>query len=204
MPLMPSAMALRARSAVPCAEVGVVHAAGGWRRADEGVRAGVVRDAVDGKVLSDGHFRRHDHVVGRGEQASTPAAMSAEAAATTSSLVFAVCSTYSMPLCVKVCLCVRDGLAGVRLIEGVEQANLGDVRVLSEHHIHDELGVERVARAGDIVDAGGAWRSQGRKLRRRPQESSRPRRRARRSARRWWRWERWRPRRRRWPDRQAA
>ena len=57
-------------------------------------------------------------------------------------------------LCVKVCLCVRDGLGGVRLIEGVEQANLGDVRVLGEHHIHDELGVERVARAGHIVDAG--------------------------------------------------
>ena len=139
----------------PCAEVGVVHAAGGVGAvADEGVRAGVVRDAVDGKVLSDGHFRRHDHVVGRGEHGIHTGGD--ERGGGGDDLVVGVGGLLDVldALCVKVCLCVRDGLGGVRLIEGVEQADLGDIGVLGEHHVHNKIGVERVARAGHIVDAG--------------------------------------------------
>ena len=146
------------------AEVGVVHAAGGVGAvADEGVRAGVVRDAVDGKVLSDGHFSGHDHVVGRGEHGVHTGGD--ERGGGGDDLVVGVRGLLDVldALCVKVCLCVRDGLGGVRLIEGVEQADLGDVRVLSEHHIHDELGVERVARAGNVVDAGELGGVRGRR-----------------------------------------
>ena len=113
-----------------------------------------MRDAIGGKVLGDRHFRCHDDVVGRGEHGVHTGGD--ERGGGGDDLVVGVRGLLDVldALCVKVCLGVRDGLGGVRLIEGVEQADLGDVRVLSEHHIHDELGVERVARAGDIVDAG--------------------------------------------------
>ena len=113
-----------------------------------------MRDAVDGKVLGDRHFRCHDDVVGRGEHGVHTGGD--ERGGCGDDLIVGVRGLLDVldALGVEVSLGVRDGLGGVRLIEGVEQADLGDVRVLGEHHIHDELGVERVARAGDIVDAG--------------------------------------------------
>ena len=37
---------------------------------------------------------------------------------------------------------------------GVEQAHLGGIRVLGQHHIQDKFGVQGVAGAGEVVDAG--------------------------------------------------
>ena len=85
-------------------------------------------DAVGGKVLSDGHFRGHDDVVGRGEHGVHTGGD--ERGGGGDDLVVGVRGLLDVldALGVEVSLGVRDGLGGVRLIEGVEQADLGDVR----------------------------------------------------------------------------
>ena len=113
-----------------------------------------MRDAVDGKILGDGHFRRHDNIVGRSEHSVH--AVGDECGGGGDDLVVCVRSLLDIrdSISVKICLRVRDGPCGVRLVKGVEQTDLGGVGVLGKHHIHDELGVERIACAGHIVDAG--------------------------------------------------
>lgn len=86
--------------------------------------------------------------------ASTLAEIRAAAAATTSSLVLAVCSTQVMPCCSRIRLGLGNGLGGVGLGQGVQQPHLGDAGILRQHHVQNVLGIQRVAGAGNVVDAG--------------------------------------------------
>ena len=110
-------------------------------------------DAGLGEVLIDGELGGHDDVVSRGEDGVHT--VGDQRGSGSDDFVVRVCGLLNVldALGVEVGLRVGDGLGGVGLREGVEQANLGDVRVLGEHHVHDEAGVQRVARAGHIVDA---------------------------------------------------
>ena len=110
-------------------------------------------DAGLGEVLIDGELGGHDDVVSRGEDGVHT--IGDQRGSGSDDFVVRVRGLLNVldALGVEVGLRVGDGLGGVGLREGVEQTNLGNVRVLGEHHVHDEAGVQRVARAGHIVDA---------------------------------------------------
>ena len=101
----------------------------------------------------DGELGGHDDVVSRGEDGVHT--ISDQRRSGSDDFIVRVRGLLNVldALGVEVGLRVGDGLGGVGLRERVEQADLGDVRVLGEHHVHDEAGVQRVARAGHIVDA---------------------------------------------------
>ena len=140
-------------------EVGVVHAAG--REAPgrhEGVGAGVVGDASLGEDLAHGSGRVHDGVVGRGKDGIDLGG--SEGVRGGEHLVGGVAGLFHIldALAVEIGLGVGDGGGGVRLGVGVQQADGLDVGVRGEDHVHDGVGVERVARAGDVVKPGQTGR----------------------------------------------
>ena len=57
-------------------------------------------------------------------------------------------------LSIQIGLGVGNGLGRVGFRQGVQQADLCGVGILGEHHIHDEIGIQGVAGAGDIADPG--------------------------------------------------
>ena len=115
-------------------------------------------NAIFGKVLGDGQLSGHDDIVGRGKDGVH--AVGDQRGSGGNDLVVRVGGLLNVrdALGIEIGLGVGDGLGGVRLGEGVEEADLGNVRILGEHHVHDELGIQRIARAGHIVDAGQVCR----------------------------------------------
>ncbi len=109
-----------------------------------------------GQVLVDSQLSGHDHVVGGGEHSVHIGGD--ESGSGGHNLVVGIGGLLHVldALAVQIGLGVSNGLGGVGLGQGVQQAHLGHIGVLGKHHVHDEFGVQCVAGAGDIVDAGEA------------------------------------------------
>ena len=113
-------------------------------------------DAVLGKILINGQLRSHDDVIsGREHGVHTG---SNEGGCSGHHFVVGVGGLLNVlnALGVQIGLGVGNGLGGVGLRQGVQQPHLGDSGILRKHHVHDEFGIQGVAGAGDIVDAGEA------------------------------------------------
>ena len=139
------------------AQFGVVHAAGGKGAvAHEGVRAGVVGHARLNQALRDGQLRVHDPVVGGGEDGVH---LVQHVVGGGHDLIGGVAGAFHVlhALGVQIGLGVLNGLLAVVLREAVQQANGLNVRVLGEHHVQDEVGVQGIGGAGHVLggQAGG-------------------------------------------------
>ena len=136
-------------------EVGVVHAAGGIGAvADEGVSAGVVGDAVFGKIFIDSQLCGHDDVIGRSKHGVHTG--SDQGGGGSNYFIVGIGGLFNVldALSIQIGLGVGNGLGRVGFRQGVQQADLCGVGILGEHHIHDEVGIQGVAGAGDTVDPG--------------------------------------------------
>ena len=113
-----------------------------------------MRDAGVCEILVNCKLRRHYGIVGRGEDRVNVSCDKGGCCG--DDLVVGVRGLLDVFNVLRVEVCFRVGYrgGGVRLGQGVQQADLLDIRVLREHHVKDEGGIQRVAGAGDVVDAG--------------------------------------------------
>ena len=111
-------------------------------------------DARLDQILINGQLGGSDDVVGGGEDGVHP--FGDEGGDGGDHLFVGVGRPLHMfdPPAVQLLLGLGDGLGGVGLGQGVQQPHLLYVRVLGQHHVDDEAGVQRIAGAGHVVQSG--------------------------------------------------
>ena len=111
-------------------------------------------DAGLGQIVGNGQLGGHDNIVGGGEHGVHLGGD--QGGGSGHHLVVGVCSLLHTgnAVLLQIRLGLGDGLGGVGLGQGVQQPHLGDAGILRQHHVQNVLGIQRIAGAGNIVDAG--------------------------------------------------
>ena len=111
-------------------------------------------DAVFGKIFIDSQLCGHDDVIGRSKHGVHTG--SDQGGGGSNYFIVGIGGLFNVldALSIQIGLGVGNGLGRVGFRQGVQQADLCGVGILGEHHIHDEIGIQGVAGAGNIVNPG--------------------------------------------------